>query len=48
MITLIYRAIALLFLVFTAIDMYKEDAPSMKVNACMVMAPLLLRVLMIK
>ena len=41
MITLIYRAIALLFLVFTAIDMYKEDAPSMKVNACMVMVPLL-------
>ena len=25
MITLIYRAIALLFLVFTAIDMYKEE-----------------------
>ena len=48
MITLIYRAIALLFLVFTAIDMYKEDAPSMKVNACMVMVPLLLRVLMMQ
>lgn len=48
MMTLIYRAIALLFLVFTAIDMYKEDSASMKVNACMVIVPLLLRVLMIK
>ena len=48
MITLIYRAIALLVLVFTAVDMYKEEAPSMKINSCMVMVPLLLRVLMIK
>ena len=48
MITLIYRAIALLFLVFTTRDMFKEDTPSLKINACMVMVPLLLRVLMIK
>lgn len=46
--TLIYRAIALLILVFTAIDMYREEGTAMKVNACMVMVPLLLRVLMIK
>ena len=48
MITLIYRAIALLFLVFTVIDMYKEDVLFMNVNACLVLVPLLLRVLMIK
>lgn len=48
MITLIYRAIALLFLVFTALDMYKEDSAALKVNSCMVIVPLLLRVLMIK
>ncbi len=46
--TYIYRAIALLLFIFTAYDMYKEDAPSMKVNACMVLVPLALRVLMIK
>lgn len=48
MITLVYRAIALLILVFAGIELYKEDTPSMKVNACMVMVPLFLRVLMIK
>ncbi len=48
MMTWIYRGIALLFLIFTAIDMYKEDAPSMKISGCMIMVPLLLRVLMIK
>lgn len=46
--TLIYRAIALLMFIFVAYDMYKEDAPSLKVNACMVLVPLLLRILMIK
>lgn len=46
--TYIYRAIALLLFLFTAYDMYREDAPSLKVNACMVLVPLLLRVLMIK
>lgn len=48
MITWIYRGIALLFLVFTGIDMVKEDRPSWKVNSCMVIVPLLLRVLMLK
>lgn len=48
MITLIYRAIALLVFVFTALDMYKEESPSMKINCCMVLVPLLLRILMIK
>ena len=47
MMTWIYRGIALLFLIFTAIDMYKE-APSMKISGCMIMVPRLLRVLMIK
>lgn len=46
--TYIYRAIALLLFIFTAYNMYKEDVPSMKVNACMVLVPLALRVLMIK
>lgn len=48
MITLIYRAIALLVLIFVAIELYKEEKPSMKINACMVIVPLLLRILMIK
>ncbi len=47
-ITLLYRAVALLFFVFAGVELVKEDKPSMKINACMVMVPLLLRVLMIK
>ena len=47
MITLIYRAIALLFLVFTAVDMYKEEAPSMKINNFLVMGSLPLRGLVV-
>ena len=48
MITLIYRGIVLLVLIFTGMELFKEDAPSLKVNACMVMVPLVLRFLMIK
>ena len=48
MMTWIYRGIALLFIIFTAIDMYNEDAPSIKISGCMIMVPLLLRVLIIK
>lgn len=48
MITWIYRAIALLFVVFTFRDFWKETKPSRKITACMVMVPLTLRVLMIK
>lgn len=46
--TWIYRAIALLVIVFTVIELIKEDKPSMKINAAMVILPLILRVLMIK
>lgn len=48
MITWIYRAIALMVFCFTAWNMYKEDSPSLKVNSCLVLVPLLLRILMIK
>lgn len=48
MITLIYRGIVLLVLIFTGMELFKEDTPSLKVNACMVMVPLVLRFLMIK
>ncbi|MCI8436341.1 MAG: hypothetical protein HFF41_00895 [Lawsonibacter sp.] len=48
MMTLLYRLIALLLLIFVGRDFMKEEAPSLKINACMVMAPLVLRVLMIK
>ena len=46
--TLIYRLIVLLVLIFVGRDFWKEEAPSAKINCCMVMVPLLLRVLMIK
>lgn len=48
MTTWIYRAIALLFLVFVFRDFWKEVSPSKKITACMVMVPLTLRLLMIK
>jgi len=48
MMTILYRLIALLLLVLVGRDFFKEEAPSLKINACMVMAPLVLRVLMIK
>lgn len=48
MLTIIYRAIVLLIIVFTGLDLWKEDRASMKINATMVMVPLLLRLLMIK
>lgn len=48
MMTILYRLIALLLLIFVGRDFLKEEIPSLKINACMVMAPLVLRVLMIK
>lgn len=48
MITIVYRLIVLLVLVFVGYDFVKSNKPSGKVEACMVMVPLLLRVLMIK
>ena len=48
MMTIIYRLIVLMVLIFVGRDFYQEEAPSSKINACMVMVPLLLRVLMIK
>lgn len=48
MITILYRLISLLLLILVARDFFKEETPSLKINACMVMAPLVLRVLMIK
>lgn len=48
MLTWIYRAIALLFVIFVFRDFWKESSPAKKITACMVMVPLTLRVLMIK
>ena len=48
MMTLVYRGIVLMVLIFTALELFKEDRPSLKVNACMVIVPLVLRFLMIK
>lgn len=48
MMTWIYRGIALLVFIFTAVELVKEDRASMKVNAAMVLVPLALRILMIK
>lgn len=48
MMTIIYRLIVLLVLVFVSRDFIKEETPSQKINSCMVLVPLLLRVLMIK
>ena len=47
-ITWIYRAIALLLAIFALRDFWKEPKASKKITACMVMVPLMLRVLMIK
>ena len=44
----IYRAIALLILVLTVRALWKEEKMQMKICACFVVIPLLLRVLMIK
>ena len=35
MMTLLYRLIALLLLIFVGRDFMKEEAPSRKINACM-------------
>ena len=48
MITIVYRLIVLMVLIFVGNDFVKSDKPSGKIEACMVMVPLLLRVLMIK
>lgn len=48
MITTVYRLIVLLVLGFVGYDFVKTDKPSGKIEACMVLVPLVLRVLMIK
>ncbi|MBO4872979.1 MAG: hypothetical protein J5496_06155 [Lachnospiraceae bacterium] len=48
LLTWIYRGIALLILVLTGRELWKEEKMQMKLCACFVMIPLLLRVLMIK
>mgnify|MGYP000886976178 FL=1 len=48
MMTWVYRAIALLLVVYVARNFWKDDSPARKITACMVMVPLALRVLMIK
>ena len=46
--TIIYRLIALFVFVFVGRDFLLEESPSKKINDCMVLAPLILRILMIK
>lgn len=48
MMTIIYRLIALLIFVFTSRELFLEKSVTQKVNVCMVMIPLALRILMIK
>ncbi len=48
MITILYRLIVLLLLIFTLIILYKEEKLTTKLNAAIVLIPLILRVLMIK
>ena len=48
MITLIYRAIVLLVLVFTAWNIFDEEKITLQANAALVVIPLILRFLMIK
>lgn len=48
MITLIYRLIILLILALILIILYKEEKITLKMNAAIVLIPLILRVLMIK
>ena len=48
MMTLVYRAVALLIFSFVAKDFWEEKSASAKICACMVMVPLFLRILMIK
>jgi len=46
--TLVYRIIALLVLVFTIINLFKEKEFKKQMNAALVVIPLVLRILMIK
>ena len=48
MITIIYRLIILLVLVFTVWNLFTEEKVSMQANAALVLIPLVLRLLMIK
>lgn len=48
MITLIYRAIVALVLIFTVWNMFDEEKPVLQANAGLVVIPMVLRLLMIK
>lgn len=48
MITLIYRGIIALVLVFTAWNLFEEEKITLQANAALVLIPLILRLLMIK
>ena len=48
MITIVYRLIILLVLVFTVWNLFTEEKVFMQANAALVVIPLILRLLMIK
>lgn len=48
MITLVYRAIVAIVLIFTVWNMFDEDKISLQANAALVVVPMILRLLMIK
>ena len=48
MITLVYRAIVAIVLIFTVWNMFDEKKITLQANAALVIVPLILRLLMIK
>lgn len=48
MITLIYRAIVAVVLIFTVWNMFDEEKITLQANAALVVVPMILRLLMIK
>lgn len=48
MITLIYRAIVAIVLIFTVWNLFEEEKITLQANAALVVIPLVLRLLMIK
>lgn len=48
MITLIYRAIVAIVLIFTVWNLFEEEKLTLQANAALVVIPLVLRMLMIK
>lgn len=48
MITLIYRAIVAIILIFTVWNMFDEKKITLQANAALVVIPMVLRLLMIK